>query len=177
MDRFFKVLDRIFNTLSAVLLGGMVLIIFLQVITRVMQISLTWTTEITQYMFVWVTFIAGYLGARKGRHIGVELFQNMLPKPVKRVMAFFSWALASIYYGLVLFYCIELWPKLGIQTTPILKWPMNFVYGGMMIGLFSMSLYFIYYAFTFILPSKDELESLKTKVADMNSKEQEAEEV
>lgn len=157
MKRFFRFLDGIFNALSAVLLGGMVIIIFLQVITRLLQISLTWTTEITQYMFVWVTFIAGYLGARKGRHIGVEIFQNLFPAPIKKGMSFVAWTLASFYYGLVLYYCIKLWGKLGIQLTPILKWPMNLVYSGMMTGLLSMSLYFLYYAFTFIIPNLDEV--------------------
>lgn len=157
MKRFFRLIDGIFNALSAVLLGGMVIIIFLQVITRLLQVSLTWTTEITQYMFVWVTFIAGYLGARKGRHIGVEIFQNLFPVPIKKGMSFVAWSLASFYYGLVLYYCIKLWTKLGIQLTPILKWPMNLVYSGMMIGLFFMSLYFLYYAFTFIIPKRDEV--------------------
>jgi len=161
MKKIFELLDRIFYALSAVLLGGMVIIIFLQVITRLMQISLTWTTEITQYMFVWVTFIGGYIGARKGRHIGVEFFQNMFPAPIKKGMSFVAWSLASFYYGLVLYYCINLWPKLGMQLTPILKWPMNIVYSGMMIGLLSMSLYFLYFAFSFIIPTKNDTGEVK----------------
>lgn len=148
IEKFFKVLDKIFHILSALLLGAMVLIIFFQVVTRMLQISWSWTTELTQYFFVWVTFIAAYLGARKGRHIGVEIIQDRMPNFMGKIMASLSWLIASAFYGIVLFYCMKLWPKLGVQLSPILKWPMNFVYSGMMLGLVSMSLYYAYYAVT-----------------------------
>lgn len=155
-NKIFNFLDKLCYWVSAGLIGGMVIIIFMQVITRMMNISLPWTTEITQYMFVWATFIAGYLGARKGMHIGVEVITNMLPEKVRRVVMFISWSLASFFYGLVLYYCVKLWPKLGMQTTPILKWKMNWVYSGMMFGLLCLSAYFLYYATCQLIQKKRE---------------------
>jgi TRAP-type C4-dicarboxylate transport system permease small subunit len=160
IERFFKILDKVFNVLSAFLLGSMVIIIFLQVITRMLEISWSWTTEITQYFFVWVTFIAAYLGARKGRHIGVEIIQNRVPRVIGKGMSSLSSFIAASFYGLVFFYCIKLWSKFGVQSTPLLKWPMNFVYSGMMIGLASMSLYYAYLAFKVLFQRQDGLSKL-----------------
>ena len=146
IEKIFKLLDPDFNALSAIVLAAMVLCIVAQVTFRWFGISLAWSVEMSQYLFVWMTFIAGYAGARKAQHIGVEMLQNALPSPVRRVMKFLSWGLAAFYYGLVFFYCVSLWPKLMMQNTPMLKIPMAFVYLGMMIGLIMMALYYALFA-------------------------------
>ena len=152
IERFFKKLDPFFNGLSAFLLAAMVLCIVLQVVFRWFGISIPWSVEASQYLFVWLTFVAGYAGARKAQHIGVEMVQNLFPSPVKRAMQFLSWLLAAFYFGLVFVYCVSLWPKLMTQTSPMLKLPMAMVYLGMMIGLFMMAVYYIYYAVRCLLP-------------------------
>jgi TRAP-type C4-dicarboxylate transport system permease small subunit len=146
IERIFKSLDPLFNALSTIVLAGMVLCIVAQVVLRWFFVSIPWSVEMSQYLFVWMTFIAGYAGARRAQHIGVEMLQNALPTAVRRVMKFLSWGLAAFYYGLVFVYCVSLWPKLMMQNTPMLKIPMAFVYLGMMIGLVMMALYYAFYA-------------------------------
>ena len=156
IEKIFKLLDPVFNALSAIVLAAMVLCIVAQVTFRWFGISLAWSVEMSQYLFVWMTFIAGYAGARKAQHIGVEMLQNALPSPVRRVMKFLSWGLAAFYYGLVFFYCVSLWPKLMMQNTPMLKIPMAFVYLGMMIGLAMMALYYAFFAVQCLLAKGEE---------------------
>ena len=146
IEKFFKLLDPVFNALSAIILAGMVLCIVAQVVFRWFGVSIPWSVEMSQYLFVWMTFIAGYAGARRQQHIGLDMLQNALPSAVRRVMKFLSWGLAAFYYGLVFVYCVGLWPKLMMQDTPMLKIPMAFVYLGMMIGLVMMALYYAFFA-------------------------------
>ena len=64
IEKLFAKLDPFFNLFSALILAGMVLVIVLQVVLRWFNISLAWTVEAAQYLFVWMTFVAGYAGAR-----------------------------------------------------------------------------------------------------------------
>lgn len=160
IEKFFKLLDPVFNALSAAILAGMVICIVLQVVFRWFGVSLSWSVEMSQYLFVWLTFIAGYAGARRGQHIGVEMLQNALPETVRRIMKFLGWGLAAFYYGLVFVYCVSLWPKLMMQNTPMLKIPMAFVYLGMMVGLVMMALYYLYFA-VLCLVTKEKKEETK----------------
>lgn len=162
IEKLFAKLDPFFNMFSALILAGMVLVIVLQVVLRWFNISLAWTVEAAQYLFVWMTFVAGYAGARKNQHIGVEMIQDALPPIVGRIMKFLSWGIAAFYFGLVFVYCCSSWPKLMMQSSPMLKVPMAFVYFGMMIGLFMMTLWYIFYAVKCLLPKKTaEMEEVK----------------
>lgn len=160
IEKLFAKLDPLFKWFSALILGGMVLVIVLQVVLRWFGVSLAWTVEAAQYLFVWMTFIAGYAGARKNQHIGVEMVQDALPPIVGRIMKFLSWGLAAFYFGLVFVYCCSQWPKLMMQSSPMMKVPMAFVYLGMMIGLIMMTLWYTFYAFKCLL-SKKEKEEIK----------------
>ena len=84
-DKFFAVVDKIFEFLSFLTLGGMTLLITIQVICRYLLNSpLGWSEELARFGFIWMTFFAGYLGARRAQHISVELVQNLFPRQVKK---------------------------------------------------------------------------------------------
>ena len=73
IEKCFKVLDKISFILSALCVGGMLICVFLQVVARIFQFSINWTTEMSQYFFLWSTTFASYVAARRGKLIGVEL--------------------------------------------------------------------------------------------------------
>ena len=82
IEKCFKVLDKISFILSALCVGGMLICVFLQVVARIFQFSINWTTEMSQYFFLWSTTFASYVAARRGKLIGVELVQKKFPWPV-----------------------------------------------------------------------------------------------
>ena len=72
--RVIHIVDKFMEVFSALILGGMTLFIFAQVLARyVFKSPLAWSEEGARFMFIWMTFIAGYVGARKGQNIRVEL--------------------------------------------------------------------------------------------------------
>lgn len=156
-ENILKKLDKVFEFGSLIILAVMVISITLQVIFRTFNRPLSWSVELSQYLFIWLTFIAGYVGARRGQHIGVEYFHTRSPKPIGNLLKFLSNFLAALYFGVVLYYCVNLWPKLMMQKTAMLKLPMAFVYLGMMIGLFMMTIYYLYLAIN-IFVKPDEIE-------------------
>lgn len=160
IEKIFKKLDKVFEFGSALILLVMVVSITLQVVFRTLNRPLAWSVELSQFLFVWLTFIAGYVAARRGQHIGVEFFHHRTPKPIGNFLKFISNLLPSIYFGVIFYYCVALWPKLMSQRTPVLHVPMAMVYLGMMIGLFMMSIFYLYLALKVYLDKEKETEEV-----------------
>ena len=146
VGRVVQVVDKIMEAFSALILGGMTLFIFVQVLARyVFKSPLAWSEEGARFLFIWMTFIAGYVGARKGQHIGVELIQNLFPETVRKGMKVLCDLISIGFFIMVLYYCCAQWDKLSAQTSPALKLPMAFVYLGMMLGCLGMAVsYFLH---------------------------------
>ncbi len=154
LDRFFEVVDKIFVWLSFLVLGGMTLLISLQVFFRyVLHAPLAWTEELARFGFIWMTFFAGYLGARRAQHIGVELIQNLFPSTVKKIMKFISSLIASAFFLMVVYYLVTLWGKLAMQTSAALNIPMNWIYMGMLVGCFFIGIAYLYEAACIFRPA------------------------
>lgn len=161
-EKFFKILDKITYALAAVCVGGMLVCVFLQVVARICQFSINWTTEMSQYFFLWSTTFASYIAARRGKLLGVEIVRKMFPVPVQRVLKFISWGAGAAFYILVDYYCALQLPKLMPQTTPVLKWSMGLIYIIMMVGLGLLSIYFIYLAIISLFGKDEKPKAAKT---------------
>lgn len=153
MNKFFSGADRLFQNMdrfaylgAAVSVGGMLFCVTLQVVARMSALTVNWTTELSQYCFLWSTTFASYIAARRGKLIGVELIQNKMPGVVKRTMKCLAWLMCGIFYGMVNYYCAVQLPRLMEQFTPILKWPMGLIYIIMMVGLLLLTVYSLYLA-------------------------------
>lgn len=159
-EYFFKLLDKVAFVCAAVSVGGMLFCVTLQVIARMTALSANWTTELSQYCFLWGTTFASYIAARRGKLIGVELIQNQMPAPVKRTMKFLSWGFCSLFFGMVVYHCFVQLPQLMKQTTPILKWPMGMIYIVMILGIGFLTIFSAYTALgqLFQKPGKEKKE-------------------
>jgi len=145
-EKFFGFLDKVFFALAAICVGGMLFCVTLQVIARHTALTVNWTTELSQYFFLWSTTFASYIAARRGKLIGVELVQKAMPVPVRKLMKFISWGAATYFYALVIYYCSMQLPTLIIQRTPMLKLSMGMIYIIMMVGLGVLTIYCAYLA-------------------------------
>lgn len=161
-DQLFKLLDKLAFVGAAVSVGGMLFCVTLQVVARMTALSANWTTELSQYFFLWGTTFASYIAARRGKLIGVELIQNSVAAPIKRGMKFLSWATCAFFYGLVVYYCFVQLPQLMGQTTPILKWSMGIIYIVMMVGIFMLTVYSVYMALEQLVKKPEESTREKT---------------
>jgi TRAP-type C4-dicarboxylate transport system permease small subunit len=154
IERILKKVDKAFEWGSALILGSMSILIFLQVFFRKVVVQpLAWSEELASFLFIWMTFIAGYVGARRGSHIGVSLIQDLCPTGVKKIMQFLSMLISSVFFGVIVYYCLKLWPKLMSQISPAIGIPMAFVYLGMIIGSAFMSIWYLISACNNLVPN------------------------
>jgi TRAP-type C4-dicarboxylate transport system permease small subunit len=82
--RYSQFLDRIaslLGTLIGLLLLAMVAIMFSSVIWRyVLNAPLVWADQLSQWIFVWMTYLGVAVGYRLGVHIGVDIVVRRLPR-------------------------------------------------------------------------------------------------
>ncbi|WP_240493081.1 TRAP transporter small permease [Kushneria phosphatilytica] len=72
-------LDGLFALLSALSLLGIVLVVVLQIVSRLMlPITLAWTEELSRYLFIWMVALSAGLILRRRRHVTLELFHHRL---------------------------------------------------------------------------------------------------
>ena len=157
IEGILKKVDKTFEWGSALILGSMTILIFLQVFFRKVVVQpLAWSEELAKFLFIWMTFIAGYIGARRGSHIGVSLIQDLCPPRVRKIMKFLSMLIASVFFSIIVYYCVALWPKLMSQISPALGIPLAFVYLGMIIGSIFMSIWYLLSSYIYLVPNSKE---------------------
>ncbi|MDT8901657.1 TRAP transporter small permease [Anaeroselena agilis] len=121
-----KLFDAIEDWFLAITLGAMLLLNFGNVLSRYfLNLSMSFTEEITTNLFVWSCFFGAAAAAKRGAHLGLSLFTDMLSAKWQRVCALFVTLLALIMFAVII------WTSIGMvqsqiaskQTTPALGIP------------------------------------------------------
>lgn len=147
MNIFMAITNIIYKNVERIALLLLVFTMTLLLIQTILRfgfnIALPWAEELCRYMCIWMSFLGGGIGIRKGIHVGFDLVKNRLPKKAKK------WAiiLANI---ITLFIALQLilggW-KLSIQalnqTSSSLGISMAWVYSSLIVGGVLIVLYSI----------------------------------
>jgi TRAP-type C4-dicarboxylate transport system permease small subunit len=121
-------LERTVEYLMALALAIMVALVFGNVLMRYLFNSgFAAAEELARLMFVWLIFLGAILALRHHGHLGVEMLQAKLPRPLRRACAVLSHFL--ILYGLWLFLQGS-WSQtvIGMNTySTVLRYPTAFM--------------------------------------------------
>lgn len=91
-------IDRIEETLIAVLLGLMTLITFANVVARYgFNSNILWALEATVFMFAWLVLLGASYAVKKNAHLGVDAIINILPPTGVRALGLISVAISVIF--------------------------------------------------------------------------------
>ncbi len=78
-------LQRIEETISNACLAGLVAILALQVFFRyVLDIGLSWSEEVSRFLFVWFVYLSASFAVQRGTHIRLTIATALLPRPLAR---------------------------------------------------------------------------------------------
>lgn len=158
VEQIWLVIDRVVAVAVSILFVGMVVFIFAQVFFRyVLEAPLSWSEELSRYLFVWVAFLGSFIAARRGQHIGVELVIAKVPRNVEKLVRACANLLTAAFFGIIGYVLIEIWPKLMRQSTTALGGlPMAYPYLGMLLGCGLMTLTYLCYSIELFVPQKEE---------------------
>ena len=125
------------EAIMVVLLVCMVCIMGLQVVMRyVFNQSLSWSEELTQYMFVWTTFISVSYCVKKRISIKIEQIINALPQPGQTGLRLFRHALVFVFCIVMIPYAVT-YVQQAIDseaTSAALGIPMYFIQSAPLVG-------------------------------------------
>jgi TRAP-type C4-dicarboxylate transport system permease small subunit len=107
----------------------MVLVTLAQVVFRyLIAAPLPWSEELARYCFVWIVFLGGAIGLSRGIHLGVDLFVNMLPAPVRRGLDILTSALIAAFAVTVIYASFPVINMNMFQRSPALGVQMSWIY-------------------------------------------------
>jgi TRAP-type C4-dicarboxylate transport system permease small subunit len=124
----------------ASLLALMVIFVFGNVVLRYLFNSgITWSEEMSRYLFIWLTFLGAIGAFQNKQHLGVDMLVKRLPNRMKKVVLVIS-DLMILFTLLLLLNGSWKMTMLNIDSTaPATSLPMSYVYGtGIVLSIFML---------------------------------------
>ncbi len=91
MTVFTRLLVRGMEWLLIFMLGMMVVLVFSNVVLRYgFNLGITFSEEVSRFMFIWVVFLGAVLTLRDNAHLGVHMLTKKLPLAGKKACKLFS---------------------------------------------------------------------------------------
>ena len=145
MNKISRSLENTLNIMMALALAIMVILVFGNVVLRYLFNSgITWSEEMSRYLFIWLTFL-GAIGAFKNKeHLGVDMLIKRLPTKMKKVVIVVSDLLILFVLYLVLDGSWKM-TLINIDSkAPATGMPLAFIYGTGILVSVSMGIMTIY---------------------------------
>jgi C4-dicarboxylate transporter DctQ subunit len=156
-----RVLDRLEEILIASLMAAATLITFAAVVHRylstvpllqdyVTAIDMTWSEELSVYMFIWVAKFGAAYGVRTGIHVGVDVLIKRLPPGSRRWVILFALLSGALFTAIIGTIGAQLvWDLDPDQGSPDMDAPMWIVYLAIPCGSYLMCFRFLQVAWRF----------------------------
>ncbi len=121
-------IDRLEETLIAVLLGAMTLVTFANVVARKgFNSNILWGLELTVFLFGWLVLLGASHAVRKGAHLGVDALINVISAPARRVLGLISVAVCIGFSCLLLKGAWDYWANFANLPATDGRWfPLGF---------------------------------------------------
>jgi TRAP-type C4-dicarboxylate transport system permease small subunit len=101
-DRLLDIFSRINTIITGVALVFMTAIFGWLVFGRyVLNATPTWVEQVSLLLVVYIGFLGASVGVHRKTHLGVSVFREMSPKPVRRVFDFLSYSILA-GFGLIM---------------------------------------------------------------------------
>src|SRR5215207_2921336 len=80
-----RVLGQIVDWAIVAIGGVMIVLVFLNVVFHLVGRDIAWTTEFSEFLMVWVTFLGGAAASRRGLHMTITEFVDKLAPGGRRL--------------------------------------------------------------------------------------------
>ena len=98
---FFRLINRLEKGIISLLLVGMTLLVFVEVVLRFgFGTGLSWGQELTLHLSAWFVLFGISYGLKVGVHINVDAFVRLFPPLGRRLLALLAIILSLAYCGL-----------------------------------------------------------------------------
>ena len=74
-------------------------------------------------LMVWMAFITCAVGVERNLHIGIEMFYQMFPKALQKVLFYINWVLVGVVGYFFMYYGAKLTLSTTTSKLPATGWP------------------------------------------------------
>ena len=120
-----KVINKILRFIVIIMLSVMSVVVFAQVLFRIVHLSIPWSEELSKYLLIWSTFLGAAICIRKGSLVGLEFLKNSMSEEKQKIL---QTILNLIVCAMLLFLInVGFWSvrRVWFQITPVLKLSMG----------------------------------------------------
>jgi TRAP-type transport system small permease protein len=122
--------------------------------------SIFWVEEFTQIQMIWVAYLGAGLALREGRHVAVDMLQDLFPSSLRKAIRGFI-ALAIALFLITLFVLgLQIAEFTWEQETPAMGLPAGLPYLGIPIGAAAMLLHLLMFWRQFVSREFVQMEEL-----------------
>ena len=134
---FIQRLNKVTEFVTMFFLVMMVVLIFVQIVSRVLiGSSFSWTEEVARYLMIWVAFLGAGFAFQYGAHMSIEVLFKKINLNMQNIFQIISAILCTLFFLLLIVKGIELIKGSINVYSPALKLPMTIVYAAIPIGAF-----------------------------------------
>lgn len=129
LGRLIGWVDTLFTALAVMALVAIAGTVLLQISARLfLPFSLSWTEELSRYLFIYMVALSVGVVLRKHRNVSVELFHHLLGPRGRAAYQALICLLIAGFAWLVLPYAWQYAQNGAWQTSPTLKIPMLYIF-------------------------------------------------
>jgi len=144
MEKFLNKLEKVILFISGLLIIVMIAAIAWQVILRYgFKSANAWCEELARYSLLCIVMLTAPIGLRRGRHVRVDTFVEMLPKKVQAFLEILMDILMMVYTVGLFVGCTTLISNPSKQYSPGLHLDQAYLYGMIAFGCVLMMVYMI----------------------------------
>ncbi len=109
LNNFRKKLDKFVDIIIVILFTIIFSVVLLQIFFRyVLNSPLTWSEELSRYLFIWISFLGWTLATRHNTHIRVEFAINALPTKIRFIIKIISQIIIIFFVGMLAYLGIRM---------------------------------------------------------------------
>lgn len=103
-----RLCERLEEGLLVVLMGGMVLIAFAQIVLRnLFAYTLDWADPLVQQLLLWTALLGALVATRQRRHIHVDLLLRLAPPPLRVALEILGAGFSAFVCGLLTWVAVQ----------------------------------------------------------------------
>lgn len=115
--------------ISAISFGGLVAILFVQVVTRnLLNSTSSLLDELSKFIFVWIMYLGVAMAVYREKHIGIEFFIDHLKGKVKRFVIIFNTVMTAVFFAVLAVYGLRYTASTMNMISPIMHIALGLMY-------------------------------------------------
>jgi TRAP-type C4-dicarboxylate transport system permease small subunit len=137
-------IDRATTVVAAALLCALVAVTIAAVVYRYgVRAPLTWTNEVQESLFIWLTFLGAAVAMARNEHSGFTGLIARLPRSGRLVLTALSALAMLTFLGIGFWLGFGVLPRLMGQATPTLGLSVAFNYAALPVGMLLILVQFL----------------------------------